>query len=325
MKEARTPIRYGDVVFLPKEVHIIVIGDTHGDLASTRRIINQIKKSHHIEKGGFVVFLGDYVHNGLRSWRNLLEVLSFQQQYPGSVILLNGNHEFKESYLTALNEYMHVHWNHFKPEELPPKLENRLPQFDNHYGHLRLDLVRSFGFEEGERIYQAFFEWGMKLPYICLSDNLMLSHSLGKMPHTHLTLPSLLYAKQRDRASMQQLGYEAWNTRRASLHSNMVNNRELTENLLNEFSQLLGVNQFAVGHCHYRSGDTVQFGDNSVTTVVSSAPFSPDSGRYMYQQMMVTREKMREKENLTEGDAIACYLWFGQKDAGVRPMERSIL
>ncbi len=317
MKAVDQPTRFGDILFLPREAEMIIVGDTHGDLASTQQIIRHVTESRLLERGGYVIFLGDYVHNGLKSWANLLAILTFQQQYPDAVFLLNGNHEFRESYLTALNEYFRVHWEHFTADELPPRLQDRQPQSDNHYGHLRLDLIRNFGFVEGENIYSAFVDWSMALPCICISNQLMISHSLGKLPNVDLTLHDLLLIKQQDADFMRQLGYETWQATRPSLHAALINNRTITPELLQAFHAVLDVNHFVVGHCHYRSGDTVQYGDLSVTTVVSSAPYSPDAGRYMYQQMVVTRAKMRSAENLTEGDAVACYLRFWQ-DGGER-------
>lgn len=324
MKDVQESTRFGGIVFLPKDAEVIVIGDTHGDLASTRHIINEIKTSGALDRGAYAVFLGDYTSNGVRSWQNLAEILSFQQEHPDSVVLLSGNHEFRESYITVLNEYLSVHWDRFTVTELPDSLQDRLPKNDNHYGHLRLELVRSFGFAEGERIYSMCAEWGLTLPYICISDNLMISHSLGKLD-SELELAELLYSKQHDIDSIRLFGYEVWQMRRASLHSALINNREISAQLLSDFSQVLNVDQFVVGHCHYRSGDTLHLGDNTVTTIVSSEPFSLDSGHYMYQQMMLERSEKRHVENLTAGDAVAGYLLFSAEKQGERKMRFSKL
>ncbi|MFT4726334.1 MAG: hypothetical protein ACI9UN_000829 [Granulosicoccus sp.] len=316
MKDVQILKRFGDIVFLPPNAEVIVIGDTHGDLDSTRKIIAYITSSGAIERGAFVVFLGDYANNGLKSWQNLAEIIEFQNAYPNAVVLLSGNHEFKESYLTALSQYLNTHWERFSAEELPANLQDRLPHLGNHYGHMRLDLVRSFGFEEGERLYSACFEWGLGLPCMCISGDLMISHSLGKLASQDVQLSDLLHCKQIDVVNLRQLGYETWSACRPSLHSALINSRTITSELINEFSRVLEVKQFVVGHCHYRSGDTLRFGDNSVTTIVSSAPFSPDSGHYMYQQMMVERDKKRCEENLSENDATAGYLTFATNQDG---------
>ena len=317
LKSVQAPQRVGDIVFLPKNADVFVIGDTHGDLASTQKIIEQIRSSGAIASGAYIVFLGDYVNNGLKSWQNVSEILSFQSEHPKSVVLLNGNHEFKESYQTALNEHFTVHWDRFSAADLPESMQDRLPELDNHYGHLRLQLARYFGFEEGERIYDAFFEWGLRLPSICISGDLMISHSLGKLTGHSLTLDELLTCKHNDIDNLRRLGFEAWHKHKPSLHSALVNNRDMSAELLNEFSSVLEVNEFVVGHCHYRSADTVQFGANSITTVISSAPYSPDSGHYMYQQMMLERKTKTQEENLETTNATAGYLHYSSpKNSG---------
>ena len=310
--------RCGDIVFLPKHAEIIVVGDTHGDFSSTQKLVREISDSGAIDRGAYVVFLGDYVNNGVKSYQNLIEIIQFQQKYPGSVVLLSGNHEFKESYLTALGQYFFTHWDRFSPDELPVELQDRQPDRDNHYGHLRLDLIRSFGYETGEQLYSACFEWGLSLPCVCVSGDIMLSHSLGKLANRKISFTDLITCKQQDALFLQQHGYETWNAVKPSLHAQLINNRIMTSALLDEFNRALGVDTFVVGHCHYRSGDTLRFDSNKLSTIVSSAPFSADSGHYMYQQMWVERSKKRQLENLVDGNATAGYLHF----AGVRTDQR---
>lgn len=190
--------RVGDVVFLPRDARIVVVGDTHGDLKSTQTIIRQLEAAGWLTSGGYVVFLGDYVHNGLRSWQNVIEILRLQQRYPKSVVLLSGNHEFEESLQMALNEYFNVHWQRFSNREVPAILHDRLMQPDNHYGHMRLQLMQDFGYEAGESLYAAYAEWGLRLPYICLSDSLMISHSLGLPDDGVPSVSSIVNGKRDD-------------------------------------------------------------------------------------------------------------------------------
>lgn len=305
-------------MFLPHDARIIVVGDTHADLSSTQKIINQLEATQWIDSGGYVVFLGDYVHNGIRSWQNVLEILRLQQRHPQAVVLLSGNHEFKESLPMALNEYFNVHWQRFANREVPIELQNRLIQQDHHYGHMRLQLIKEFGYEAGERIYAAYAEWGLRLPYICLSNSLMISHSLGLPEGIEPTVTAIVNGKSDDAHLMRQQGYAAWHAQRQSVHSALVNNRVFSTELLNSFNRLLGAKEFVVGHCHYRSGDTVQYGKHQVTTIVSSSPTSQDSATYMYQQMCIDRHAMRNLENLTDGDAVAGYLRFNVADSADR-------
>lgn len=320
-KKTEQAVRVGDVVFLPSNARIIVVGDSHGDLSSTQTIIQQLADIQWIESGGFVVFLGDYVHNGVKSWQNVLEILQLQQRYPNSVVLLSGNHEFNESLPTAINEYFNVHWKRFADSDIPEALHDRLMGGGNHYGHMRLQLIQDFGYETGEEIFSAYAEWGLSLPYICLSDDLMISHSLGLPEDVEPTIASIVNGKRDDADLMRQHGYAAWHAQRHSVHSALVNNRHFSVELLNSFNRSLGATEFVVGHCHYRSGDTVHYGKHLVTTIVSSAPTSQDSATYMYQQMCVDRHTMRKAESLSAGDAVAGYLRFDSSETSGRKRE----
>ncbi|MEM7530922.1 MAG: metallophosphoesterase [Chloroflexota bacterium] len=317
LKDVREPTRIGDIVFLPPEADLVVIGDIHSDYASVQHIIHQIQTSRAIDKGSFVVFLGDYTNNGTKSWQALTEILQFQQAYPDSVILLNGNHEFEESHETALNEYFRVHWERVTAQTLPPIIADRLPENDAHYSHMRLDLMRSFGYAEAQRLYTASAAWGMRLPYICIAGDILMSHSLGKQDGVSLTLSDLIYGKRGDDERLAQMGYETWSAQKPSTHAALVNGRIITADLLNEFSEILGVNRFIVGHTHYRSGDTIHLGDYTVTTIASSHPYSPDSGHYMHYEMMVRRAGMRGKEGLGDNDGVAGYVLVTQRDGVV--------
>lgn len=157
----------GDIVFLPNSGTLYVIGDTHGDAESVNRIISRID----LNKKVCVVFLGDYVNNGLNSIDSLIKVLKLKKCYPDKVVLLSGNHEFRETYYTVLKEFFVTHWNNFiknPTDKVPP----------NHYGHIRLELITNFGFDEGEKIYDSFVNWGKSLPYLAFSKKgIMMSHT----------------------------------------------------------------------------------------------------------------------------------------------------
>jgi predicted MPP superfamily phosphohydrolase len=67
---------------------IIFVGDTHGDLEATEKIINRYLKSNNK-----VVFLGDYVDRGPASLENINLLLRQKLKHPDSLYLLMGNHE----------------------------------------------------------------------------------------------------------------------------------------------------------------------------------------------------------------------------------------
>jgi len=67
---------------------IIFVGDTHGDLEATKKIIHRYLKSDNK-----LVFLGDYVDRGPASLENINFLLGQKIEHPDSLYLLMGNHE----------------------------------------------------------------------------------------------------------------------------------------------------------------------------------------------------------------------------------------
>lgn len=280
---------YGDLVFLPSKGTLYVVGDTHGDPMSVERIIRDTN-FRESANNAYLVFLGDYVNNGLNAIDNLITVLSLEEEFPHRVILLGGNHESKEPYPTALNEYFMVHWNNAKRnlflDKYPP----------NHYGHLRLELITRFGAEKGEEIYQLFGEWGKRLPYMAFSaKGVMMSHTIGlpeEVMNETLDFRKLAYAKRRSE----------------KLYSRMINNRDDLPKFLCIFSANLGINVFLVGHSHYRSGDVEENG--RLMTICSSDKRSPEAGHYMENEFRWERLTGKGLEEGRKGRTEAYYAMF---------------
>jgi len=67
---------------------IIFVGDTHGDLEATEKIIHRYLKPRNK-----LVFLGDYVDRGPASLDNINFLLGRKIEHPDSLYLLMGNHE----------------------------------------------------------------------------------------------------------------------------------------------------------------------------------------------------------------------------------------
>ena len=67
---------------------IIFVGDTHGDLEATEKIIHRYLKSDNR-----LVFLGDYVDRGPASLENINLLLLHKIEHPDALYLLMGNHE----------------------------------------------------------------------------------------------------------------------------------------------------------------------------------------------------------------------------------------
>ena len=67
---------------------VIFVGDTHGDLEATDRVIRRYLKPRNK-----LVFLGDYVDRGPASLENINLLLEQKIKHPNSLYLLMGNHE----------------------------------------------------------------------------------------------------------------------------------------------------------------------------------------------------------------------------------------
>jgi len=67
---------------------VIFVGDTHGDLEATEKIIHK-----YLKPKKKLVFLGDYVDRGPASLENINFLLGQKIEHPDSLYLLMGNHE----------------------------------------------------------------------------------------------------------------------------------------------------------------------------------------------------------------------------------------
>ncbi|MBC7074190.1 serine/threonine protein phosphatase, partial [Candidatus Parcubacteria bacterium] len=76
------------LVEIKKAKKIIFVGDTHGDLEASEKIIKDYLKPENK-----IVFLGDYVDRGEFSKENLDFLIKQKQNYPNQIFLLQGNHE----------------------------------------------------------------------------------------------------------------------------------------------------------------------------------------------------------------------------------------
>jgi len=76
------------LIELEPEGKIIFVGDTHGDLEASQKIIKKYRKPN-----CRIVFLGDYVDRGKKSKENINYLLNLKKKYPAQIFLLLGNHE----------------------------------------------------------------------------------------------------------------------------------------------------------------------------------------------------------------------------------------
>lgn len=78
----------GNLVTPEKLDRLVLVGDTHGDLQSTRKVFDRYQKP-----GTTITFLGDYVDRGPKSEENINYLLEKKLDNPDSLYLLQGNHE----------------------------------------------------------------------------------------------------------------------------------------------------------------------------------------------------------------------------------------
>ena len=81
-------VEQGRLIRLTPDRTIVFVGDTHGDIDATERIL-----SRYLVPGHKLVFLGDTVDRGPDSGGNLELILRTKLDHPTSIYLLMGNHE----------------------------------------------------------------------------------------------------------------------------------------------------------------------------------------------------------------------------------------
>jgi len=76
------------LIEIKKAKKVIFVGDTHGDLEASQKVIKD-----YLKPGNKIVFLGDYVDRGPYSKENLDFLLEAKVKNPNQIYLLQGNHE----------------------------------------------------------------------------------------------------------------------------------------------------------------------------------------------------------------------------------------
>jgi predicted phosphodiesterase len=87
-KTGRVLEKESRLIHLPSEGKVVFVGDTHGDLDATEKVIHQ-----YLKKPYRIVFLGDYVDRGDYSEENIHYLLNLKLEHPEEIFLLAGNHE----------------------------------------------------------------------------------------------------------------------------------------------------------------------------------------------------------------------------------------
>ena len=76
------------LIEIKKAKKVIFVGDTHGDLEASQKVI-----TNYLKEGNIIVFLGDYVDRGSYSKENIDFLLEIKVKNPKQIYLLQGNHE----------------------------------------------------------------------------------------------------------------------------------------------------------------------------------------------------------------------------------------
>jgi len=84
--------REPSLIELDSVKNVLIMGDTHGDYEVSRKILDRFLKKEDL----LVVALGDYVDRGPRQIENVNFLFQKKREYPDKLILLRGNHEWRE-------------------------------------------------------------------------------------------------------------------------------------------------------------------------------------------------------------------------------------
>lgn len=162
------------LVHIPRSGELIVVGDIHGDLETLVWILKNSGAIERIEGGhGRILFLGDYGDRGDKSPEVYSVVLHLKAMYPGSVILLRGNHEGPRD-LQAV------------PYDLPYQFSNRFGD----YGRLICEELQMFF----DALHHAAILDGK---YLLLHGGVpSLAGSLNEIAQANLTHPTTTHLEE---------------------------------------------------------------------------------------------------------------------------------
>lgn len=77
-----------NLIEIKKADKVIFVGDTHGDILTSKKIIK-----NYLKPKNKIVFLGDYVDRGPFSKENIDFLIKIKKENPKQIFLLKGNHE----------------------------------------------------------------------------------------------------------------------------------------------------------------------------------------------------------------------------------------
>ncbi len=122
---------------------VLIVGDTHGFLESTLRIIQSFLN----EKVESLLFLGDYVDRGPNSLVNFVLILALMLAWPNRVALLRGNHESIE--MNSVYGFKKELLSYYSSIEEYKKIEVMLDLIYEHLSLMAITPKRSIGLHAG--------------------------------------------------------------------------------------------------------------------------------------------------------------------------------
>jgi len=184
--------RQGHVIFMPElNEKLIVVTDLHGDLTSLNNILKETGFEQNMQSSNpdmRLVFLGDYINDGLNSTGVLIRVMELKNKYPQHVIMLRGNHEVPDTPANKVRQF-------YTQEEEMQKHDVRKKMLDDlgyvkQQSFLVFELVAKYGSKDAYEIYDKFLQLFKELPGVVVTaKGIVLAHSAP--PHKDSTTDML--------------------------------------------------------------------------------------------------------------------------------------
>lgn len=116
--------------------NVTVVGDTHGDFDSTKRIVKYFLKRLEKDSNEKILFLGDYVDKGAESVKNFVIICALKATFPNNVYMIRGNHEdLSQNKIYGLFDEMNSKYSDCGGSDI------LAPKFDSVYKNLPLSVV----------------------------------------------------------------------------------------------------------------------------------------------------------------------------------------
>ncbi|MDD4183505.1 MAG: triose-phosphate isomerase, partial [Candidatus Omnitrophica bacterium] len=276
--KARKYFRSGNVVYIPRQKGTLyVISDLHGDSVSLRKILRDIGFLKAMERGesAHIVFLGDYIHNGLRSLDVLEQILKLKIQYPKNITLLAGTHETREALQWQLHQFKKWHDSAVRSAAAEKRNTKAVPL--NSY--LGLELLAEYGYEYAMNIYEELVNLFEALPLVFITGNRIVASHGAAPKQTGVSL----YNLAQNPALAREMTVNRFSDDR-KLDGSATPDKKgywVSDAIMASFLDGIGAQIFIRGHQH-DPAIVGALGLSGRTAVVTSSHInSPESGYYL--------------------------------------------